>query len=119
MKKTLIKTVIVIGASFLLAPLAYANSYLDMITKAPKDYISTQTKYIPTTSNHTKPNTWYDSKISTKSPIVTSPYPKYLAWRQSKAIEDRYYNYKEDIQEAIYILETIALCSFIHKILDN
>lgn len=119
MKKILIKLVIIMGAVSLLPPLAYANTYLEMITKEPEGHISTNHVHIPHYVQNAKPATWYDNRVSIKSPVVTSPYPKYLAWQQSKANEHLHYNYKETVQNTIYTLEAIALGTFIYEMLDN
>jgi hypothetical protein len=119
MKQLITKIIITLGVTSLLTPLAHANSYLELITTKPHGHISTNHIHIPQYVKRAKPNTWYDSRVSIKSPVVTSSYPKYLAWQQSKSNEHFHYNYKETIQNTIYTLEAIALGTFIYEMLDN
>lgn len=103
----------------LIAPFAFANSYLDMITKEPENLVHERANENSIYTPKTTPNLWYDSRIETKSPVVTSPYPKYLAWQKAKANEHNYYNYKETVQNAIYTLEAIAFGALVYEMFDD
>ena len=102
-----------------IAPITYANSYLDMITKEPQNQVIKQAN--PNSIYQPKPYKylWYDNRIETKSPIVTSPYPKYLAWKKAKQNQHKYYSYKNALQNTIYTLETIAFGAFVYEIFND
>jgi len=92
------------------APEARANSYLEMITTAPSEYNSESEKNSffdePTDVADERPPLWYDARITTASPVVFSPYPKYLAWQRAKAKENEMeFDPHEFIQNLIYTTE--------------
>ena len=86
---------------------ACANSYLEMITQKPEGY-ETQSSSDSffnglEDSSHISSPLWYDSRITTPSPVVFSSYPKYLAWQKAKARENVYeFDEHEFIQNMIY-----------------
>lgn len=89
---------------------ANANSYLEMITQPPADYSSSVTEesvfddVVQSDSSHSP--LWYDYRITTASPVVFSPYPKYLAWQKAKARENEIeFDEHEFIQNLIYTTE--------------
>jgi len=86
---------------------AYANSYLEMLTTAPQGQTETVTPYTsePAQPSNLKPNWWYDSRITTPSPVVVSPYPRYQAWLKAKANESQSDESHEQIQNMIYMIE--------------
>jgi hypothetical protein len=89
---------------------ANANSYLEMITQPPADYSSSVTEESVfddvDQSDSSHPPLWYDYRITTASPVVFSPYPKYLAWQRAKARENKIeFDEHEFIQNLIYTTE--------------
>ena len=104
------------GVSLMLTPLAHANSYLKMITTKPEGYVSLNEKVV---AYDKKPYVWYDSKVSTKSPVVVSECPKYLAYKQAKQNNFYYFNLRETLQDMIYFMEAMALGRFLYKIYEN
>lgn len=89
---------------------ANANSYLEMITQPPADYSSSVTEESVfddvDQSDSSHPPLWYDYRITTASPVVFSPYPKYLAWQKAKARENEIeFDEHEFIQNLIYTTE--------------
>lgn len=89
---------------------ANANSYLKMITQEPDGYSSGIVEESvfngieENSSSH--PELWYDSRITTASPVVFSSYPKYLAWQRYKAHENETeFDSHEFIQNLIYTTE--------------
>lgn len=84
---------------------ATANSYVEMITTPPAE--DTSTKHVvpvPTTAP-AQPLTWYDSRIKTTAPVVTSPYPKYAAWARSQANENLFDKTQDELQHLVYMVE--------------
>ena len=99
--------IVVVLSLFKLHP-AYANSYLEMITKAPEEQGENEAMEVieeNETSVQRKPDLWYDSRITTASPVVVSPYPKYYAWARAKANEYQFDRTQEQLQNLIYIIE--------------
>ncbi len=107
---------IIIGVSILLSPYAKANSYLDMLTTPPPGYNKTEEIMV---KNNQKPFSWYDNRIQTSSPIVTSDYSKYLAYQRSLNNRDYYFSLRDSLQDTIYILETLALGKFVYNLYNN
>lgn len=104
------------GVSLMLAPLAHANSYLRMLTTKPEGYISLNEKVV---IYDKRPYAWYDNGVSTKSSVVVSEYPKYLAYKQAEQNNFYYFNLRETLQDMIYFMEAMALGRFLYKIYDN
>ncbi len=75
-----------------------ANSYLEMITAPPEGYEPQIA--LPQTVGHAP--LWYDSRIQTSSPVVTSSLPKYLAWKRAKENEANFRYVRDDMQKMIY-----------------
>lgn len=88
---------------------ASANSYLEMITKEPENLRSSPVSdsyfdglNVKTNSLQAKSALWYDSRITTPSPVVFSSYPKYLAWQRAEARKNNYeFDAHESIQQII------------------
>lgn len=102
------RLIIVIFATAFVSLTAQANSYVEMITKAPEGYVSESGVAdcaLCAGRAVQKPFTWYDSRIKTKSPVVTSPYPKYAAWVRSMENENLVENTREELQHLIYMVE--------------
>lgn len=100
-----------------------ANSYLDMITQKPEGYEEVEKSSELEENISAKPanslnNLWYDSRIVTKAPVVTSPYPKYYAWARAKANENDTSDadLKEGIQNLIWTIEGGAAAFGIYEI---
>lgn len=86
---------------------AFANSYLDMLTTAPvmADNQQSEGSNQQEIQVRQNPNWWYDSRITTVSPVVVSPYPKYYAWLRAQANEGQFDQTHENIQNLIYVIE--------------
>ena len=81
-----------------------------MITQPPADYSSSVTEESVfddvDQSDSSHPPLWYDYRITTASPVVFSPYSKYLAWQKAKARENEIeFDEHEFIQNLIYTTE--------------
>lgn len=89
---------------------ANANSYLEMITREPSGYSSSASGESVfngiNEASPSRPELWYDSRVTTASPVVFSPYPKYVAWQKAKARErELQFDSHEFIQNLIYTTE--------------
>lgn len=91
---------------------AAANSYLEMITTPPEGYMAEVSQH----SVAERAPLWYDSRIQTSSPVVTSELPKYLAWQQAKAYENNFSYVRDDMQNAVYFLSGAALARLAYDI---
>ncbi|MBR5599069.1 MAG: hypothetical protein IKW39_03415 [Alphaproteobacteria bacterium] len=96
---------IIIGAEIFFAPMCYANSYLTMITTKPDNYEPYTPKYPPIPQKHL----YYNSNTVTNSPVVTDPTHKIQAWARSKEHPYDPITLKENMQNIILTVETIAL----------
>lgn len=106
------KTVSLCLLGVVFAQTAEANSYLDMITTPPEGYVETE----PEVSAAEHSPLWYDGRVQTVSPVVTSPLPKYLAWQRAKAFEDSCAYVRDDVQNAIYFLSGAAVARLAYDI---
>lgn len=99
--------ILVLALSLSGGNLAYANSYLEMITTAPapEPAVETATETSLQTIPEKPLDWWYDSRIVTSSPVIVSSYPKYYAWARSKANENKYDRAHEQLQNLIYAVE--------------
>ena len=91
---------------------AMANSYLEMITTPPEGYVENA----PVVTITERSPLWYDDRIQTTSPVVTSPLPKYLAWQRAKAYEDNFNYVHDDVQNVIYFLSGAAVARLAYDI---
>ena len=113
MNYTIILSTIILGVQIFFAPSCVANSYLDMLTTPPKNHIPyTPPQYQVALKN----DLYYRSNITTPSPVVTDPAPKSAAWEYSKAHPYNPLSIKEDIQNIIFAVETVALGGLIYLI---
>ena len=107
-----INILIILGVQIFFAPLCFANSYLTMITTPPENY----EPYTPTYHPIPKKNLYYNSNIRTSSPVVEDPTYKIQAWARSEANPYSPLTIKEDVQNFIFAVETIALGGLIYLI---
>lgn len=91
---------------------ATANSYMDMITTAPEGY-QEQAETVHSVGHIPL---WYDYRIQTSAPVVTSSLPKYQAWLQSQRLENRMSYHRDDMQDMIYFLSGAAVARFAYDI---
>ncbi|MCM1324221.1 MAG: hypothetical protein NC218_08660 [Acetobacter sp.] len=91
---------------------AIANSYLEMITTPPEAYV---VENAVVQEVKTAP-LWYDYRIETSSPVVTSSLPKYLAWQRAKAYENDFNYTHNDVQNMIYFLSGAAMARLAYDI---
>ena len=97
---------------FLFISNAKADSYMDLITTPPEGWEEESSRVQPSVGVSSyqvrqpiQSDLWYDSRIKTKSPVVMSSYPKYLAWVRAQT-ESNYYDYTHDyMQNLIYATE--------------
>ncbi len=103
---------IVLAAAVLVTNPAAANSYLKMITTPPEGYeaVRAEKLYPPTAP------LWYDSRIQSTAPVVTSPLPKYLAWKQAKAYEDSFRYVRDETQDVINFLSGAVVARLAYDI---
>ncbi|MBO5441576.1 MAG: hypothetical protein J6A09_03325 [Alphaproteobacteria bacterium] len=81
---------------------AFANSYVEMITTPPPEAELSQPVSVEVP---VQPFAWYDSRIKTSAPVVTSPYPKYTAWARSMENENFIDNTRDELQHLVYMVE--------------
>lgn len=81
---------------------ALANSYVEMITTPPPEAELSQPVSFEAP---VRPFVWYDSRIKTSSPVVTSSYPKYAAWVRSMENENFIDNTRDELQHLVYMVE--------------
>lgn len=91
---------------------AAANSYLEMITTPPDGYVAE----VANAQSVKAAPLWYDDRIQTSSPVVTSSLPKYLAWQRAKADEDNFNYVRDDMQNAVYFLSGAAMARLAYDI---
>lgn len=113
MNYTIILSTIILGVQIFFAPSCSANSYLDMLTTPPKDHVPyTPPQYQVVTKN----DLYHRSNIITSSPVVTDPSLKIAAWEYSQTHPYNPLTIREDIQNIIFAVETIALGGLIYLI---
>ncbi len=81
---------------------AFANSYIEMITAAPEGEMPEPMREAEIARRER--SVLYAAPVPTAAPVVTSDYPKYVAWRnaQMQAADSSYFH--EDVQNVIYFL---------------
>ena len=105
-----------IGGSLVLSPVAYANSYLDMLTTPPQGHISDLRNNVIKQNNNSG---CYDDRDTVKFVITGEQYNKYMAYKNAERNNFYSFSLRDTLQDTIYFLETLAMGKFIYELYDK
>lgn len=119
MTKTLKLFCFTLLVQILFAPNVYGNSYMAMITTPPADYTQSDHHHVYRPITTPANDLYHRSNVLTQSPVVVDPSEKIAAWEYAQAHPYRYSTFKEDLENIVYAIETIALGGLIYLFMSD